>query len=258
MPKSYTDRSLTSKINEVKIGEINTIKIIPKKYSFPRIRNLPNRVSCEDETGIINCIFFNSYEGYIKKILPLNKEITVSGKISRYKNTYQITNPTYVSKDSSIIQTIKNNYSLTEGITEKSYNKIITQILKNLPTLVEWHNDEIIKKFGNISWNNSIIELHNPKNISDYKSNFYRRLAYDEILSSFLVNSEIRKKIKKIKKVSKKFSSKPFNDTIKKLNFNLTNDQNKSLLEINKDLTSKNKMFRLLQGDVGVVKQLFH
>ena len=38
---------------------------------------------------------------------------------------------------------------------------------------------------------------------------FYKRLAYDEILASFLVNSEIRKKIKKIKKISKKFSEKP-------------------------------------------------
>ena len=31
------------------------------------IRNLPNKVVCEDSTGKINCIFFNRYEGYIKK-----------------------------------------------------------------------------------------------------------------------------------------------------------------------------------------------
>ena len=74
LPKSYTDRSLISKINELQIGQIHTIKIIPKKYSFPRIRNLPNKVNCEDITGKIDCIFFNSYEGYVKKILPLNEE----------------------------------------------------------------------------------------------------------------------------------------------------------------------------------------
>ena len=85
LPKSYTDRSLTSKINELQVGKIHTIKIIPIKYQFPRIRNLPNRVNCEDETGKIDCIFFNSYEGYIRKILPLNEEITISGKITRFK-----------------------------------------------------------------------------------------------------------------------------------------------------------------------------
>ena len=52
------------------------------KYNFPRKRNLPNRVSCFDETGKIECVFFNSYEGYIRKILPIGKTVIVSGKIS--------------------------------------------------------------------------------------------------------------------------------------------------------------------------------
>ena len=256
LPKSYTDRSLTSKINDIQIGKIHTLKVIPTKYIFPRVRNLPNRVNCQDETGKIDCVFFNSYEGYIRKILPLNEEITISGKISFFKNKYQITNPTYVAKDSSLIETVHNKYSLTEGISEKVYNKIISQILKGLPALDEWHSSNILKKFDNETWNDSIIKLHDPKNIANYKSSFYRRLAYDEILSSFLVNSEIRKKIKKIKKDSKNFTDKYYKNTISKLNFNLTNDQKKALFDINEDLTSKSKMFRLLQGDVGSGKTI--
>ena len=256
LPKSYTDRSLTSKIHDIQIDKIHTLKVIPTKYIFPRVRNLPNRVNCQDETGKIDCIFFNSYEGYIRKILPLNEEITISGKISFFKNKHQITNPTYVAKDSSLIETVHNKYSLTDGISEKVYNKIISQILKNLPQLNEWHSPHILKKFDNETWNDSIIKLHDPKNIANYKSNFYRRLAYDEILSSFLVNSEIRKKIKKIKKDSKNFTNKYYKNTISKLNFNLTNDQKKALFDINEDLTSKSKMFRLLQGDVGSGKTI--
>ena len=256
LPKSYTDRSLTSKICDVQIGKIQTLKIFPKKYLFPRIRNLPNRVSCEDETGKIDCIFFNSHEGYIKKILPLNEEITISGKISIYRDKYQITNPTYVSKDSSLIENKHNKYSLTEGISEKVYNKIMNQILNNLPKLKEWHNQNILSKFDNESWNSSIIKLHDPNNIGNYKSNFYKRLAYDEILSSFLVNSEIRRKIKKIKKKSKVFDNDPYDNIINKLDFELTNDQKISLNDINTDLKSKTKMFRLLQGDVGSGKTI--
>jgi len=256
LPKSYTDMSITSNICDLQIGKVQTIKIIPTKYQFPRIRNLPNKVNCEDETGKIDCIFFNSYEGYVRKILPLNELVSISGKITSYKGKYQITNPTYVSKDSSIIETVHNKYSLTEGITEKIYNKIINQILKNLPTLTEWHDKEILKNFDNESWNKSIVKLHDPKNIDNYKSSFYKRLAYDEILASFLVNSEIRKKIKKIKKISKNFNQKEYNKIINKLDFNLTNDQKSSLIEINKDLKSKSKMFRLLQGDVGCGKTI--
>ena len=256
LPKSYTDRSLSSKIKDLKIDEIQTITIIPQKYSFPRVRNLPNRVLCRDETGEIDCVFFNSYEGYIRKILPIGKEVTISGKIKYFRNKYQLTNPKYISEDSSIIKQKHNSYSLTEGISEKVYNKIIFQIIKNLPQIDEWHSKDILKNFGNIGWNDSIKKLHKPENIGKFKENFYQRLAFDEIFSTFLVNSEIRKKIKKIKKTKKKFDIKKQGEIISKLDFSLTNDQTKTLNEINKDLCSDNKMFRLLQGDVGSGKTI--
>ena len=165
LPKSFTDRSLSSKIIDLKIGENQTVTVTPQKYQFPRIRNLPNRVICFDDTGSLECVFFNSYEGYVKKILPLGKEITISGKISYFKNKYQLTNPKYISEDSFLIKQVHNRYSLTDGISEKIYNKIINQIISKLPILDEWHSNEIINKFGNLSWNNSIIELHKAENI---------------------------------------------------------------------------------------------
>ena len=256
LPKSHTDRSLSSKIKDLRIGEIQTITITPKKYFFPRIKNLPNKVLCSDETGELDCIFFNSYEGYIKKILPLGKEVTVSGKVGRFRNKYQITNPKYISEDASFIKQKHNNYSLTEGISEKVYNRIIKQIIDKLPILDEWHSKDLIKKFDSISWNESIKELHKPGNKENYKKNFYKRLAYDEIFSTFLVNSEIRKKIKKTKKINKNINIKKQNLIIKDLDFKLTKDQLKSLKEINNDLSSSTKMFRLLQGDVGSGKTI--
>ncbi len=256
LPKSYTDRSLSSKIKDLKIDEIQTITIIPLKYLFPRVRNLPNRVLCKDDTGEIDCVFFNSYEGYIKKILPIGKEVTISGKIKYFRNKYQLTNPKYISEDSSIIKQKHNSYSLTEGISEKVYNKIILQIINNLPKIEEWHSKDILKKFDYMGWNDSIKKLHEPENIGKFKENFYQRLAYDEIFSTFLVNSEIRKKIKRVKKTKKNFDKKKQKDIISKLNFSLTNDQNKTLAEINRDLCSENKMFRLLQGDVGSGKTI--
>ena len=256
LPKSYTDRSLSVKIKDLRIGENNTVTIIPKKYLFPRIRNLPNRVLCSDETGELDCVFFNSYEGYVKKILPLNKEVTISGKIGRFRNKYQLTNPKYISENSSLIKQKHNKYSLTDGISEKIYNKIINQIIDNLPILNEWHSEDILNKFKNIGWNDSIKKLHQPENIGNYKDNFYQRLAYDEIFSSFLVNSEIRKKIKKNKKKIKTIDLKKQNNIIDYLPFSLTDDQKKTLKEINDDLNSSTKMFRLLQGDVGSGKTI--
>ncbi len=254
-PKNFVDRRNLVKINELQIGKIQTINLRVKKYNFPRIRNLPNRVICEDDTGSLDCVFFNSYEGYIKKILPLNSVVTVSGKIGFYRNKYQITNPTHVSSDTNSIKKVFSSYSLTEGLTEKKYNSIINEVLKNIPDLDEWLSKEMLKKFNNISWKDAIIEFHKVANIKK-KGDFLNRLIFDEIISTFLINSKIRKAVKKFKKNNKKFKEIKYEIISKKIGFNLTDDQKKALSEINDDLRSSQKMFRLLQGDVGSGKTI--
>ena len=42
-PFRTTDRSELVKINELKIGKIQTLTLRVKKYNFPRIRNLPKK-----------------------------------------------------------------------------------------------------------------------------------------------------------------------------------------------------------------------
>ncbi len=256
LPKYYTDRTLSVKIKDLKIGENQTITLTPQKYHFPRIKNLPNKVVCKDETGEIDCVFFNSYEGYVKKILPIGKEITVSGKIGYFRNRYQITNPNYISENEDLIKQKHNSYSLTEGISEKLYNKIIDQVINKLPVFDEWHSENILNRFNNISWNDAVKELHKPENIEKYRKDFYQRLAFDEIFSTFLVNSQIRKKIKRFKKRKKILDLNNQKKIIKKLDFTLTSDQINALNEINADLCSSSKMFRLLQGDVGSGKTI--
>lgn len=257
-PQGITDRSNLKSLDILEIGKITTIKVKVIKYNFPRIRNLPNKVLCEDEKGKIDIVFFNSREGYIRKVLPVDSWVIISGKISFFKKKYQITNPSYVvpiNKEKYVKQIIP-KYSLTEGIIEKKYRKLIEQVLENIPELDEWHSLEILKKLGNITWKNSILNVHNSKNIQDLNSIYYRRLAFDEILASLLVLSQIRKRIKRIKKKNKVFDGVLSKKLINSFNFKLTQNQEKIICEINKDLKSEHKMFRLLQGDVGSGKTI--
>ena len=140
-------------------------------------------------------------------------------------------------------------------INQQKYLTIVNSVLEKLPDLDEWHDKSVLNKFQNLSWKESIQKLHDPKNINK-KGPFFDRLAFDEILSSFLISSKVRKSIKKIKKNKKKFNIDTANFITKKLNFNLTVDQINSINEINKDLKSNQKMFRLLQGDVGSGKTI--
>ena len=255
LPTSKIENSKVTNVSDIQIGKLQTIKLTPLKYNFPRIRRLPNRVVCQSKDIKIDCVFFNSYEGYIKKILPLNTEIIISGKINFFRNKYQITNPTQVKESNENILETQNKYSLTDGLTINKYNNIINEVLKELPDLDEWLNDDIKKKFNNIKWKDAILKIHSLDTKEILKSKYYKRLVFDELFAHFLLSSKIRTKIKKIKK-----SQKIFKDCkeklIQDLNFKLTNDQEAAIKIINEDLKSKSRMFRLLQGDVGSGKTI--
>jgi len=256
-PQGFTDRSNLQTLDKLEIGKITTIKVKVLKYNFPRVRNLPNKVLCEDEKGKIDIIFFNSREGYIRKILPLNSLVIISGKINYYKNKYQITNPDYVvpTNQENYVNKIIPKYSLTEGLTEKIYRKLIDKVLNKISYLPEWHDEKTLNQIGNVGWSESIINIHNSKKY-ELNSIFRRRLAYDEILANLLVLSQVRKRIKKYKKSRKIFDNLYQKKTIDNFEFKLTNSQNQTIKEINEDLKSEYKMFRILQGDVGSGKTI--
>ena len=256
LPISKIETSKTTEIEDLQVGKTQSIKLIPLKYNFPRIRNLPNRVNCLSSEEKIDCVFFNSFEGYIKKILPIHKEVIVFGKISYYKGKYQITNPKLISKnEDGNIKDLK-KYSLTEDLTITKYNKIIEEVFKNIPILNEWHSKNLLKKFNNVTWNESIKKIHDLDYEKIKNSHYLRRLIFDEIFANFLISSQIRLKIKKTKKKNKLFNKNYKNFYIKKLKFKLTSDQMNAIEEIENDLKSKERMFRLIQGDVGSGKTI--
>ena len=96
-------------------------------------------------------------------------DTTISKNLNVLQNINVLGN---INIDGDIIPDIHNKYSLTEGITEKVYNKIIEQIINKLPDLDEWLNPNILKKFDNLSWKQSILKLHDSKYIGKFKESF--------------------------------------------------------------------------------------
>ncbi len=257
LPYSETDRSKLSKLNNLEIGKIQTIKVLVKKLNFPRIRNLPNKIICEDDTGNIEIVYFNSREGYLRKIFPLNQWVIISGKIGFYKNKYQISNPDYVTSLENQNYVIKNipKYKLTEGINEKKYRFISEQVTKNLPIVEDWLSNDFLKSNKLLDWNTSIKRLHSTDEAKNIQSLSFRRLVFDEICAHFFTLSENRKRVKR-KKNCKVFEGKMMKSVLRSLPFKLTSGQLKCLDEINFDLKSAKRMFRIIQGDVGSGKTI--
>ena len=257
LPYSETDRSKISSIKDLKIGKIQTIKVQVKKLNFPRIRNLPNKIICEDETGEIDIVYFNSRESYLRKIFPFKQWVIISGKTNSFRNNFQITNPDYVTNLDKIDYVVKNipKYSLTKGINEKKYRFISEQVTNNLPKIDDWLSDEFLKTNSLMTWNEAIQKLHHSEDSKKNQSKSFRRLVFDEIFANFLTLSENRQRIKR-RKQRKFFSKNLSNNIINKLPFRLTNSQMEVLNEINTDLLSDKRMFRIIQGDVGSGKTI--
>tara|TARA_A100001011_G_scaffold400466_1_gene515227 strand:- start:3890 stop:5935 length:2046 start_codon:yes stop_codon:yes gene_type:complete len=257
LPYSETDRSRLFKLNELEIGKTQTIKVVVKKLNFPRIRNLPNRIICEDETGKIEIVYFNSREGYLRKLYKTNETIIISGKINYFNKKYQITNPDYVTSVDRKEYVTKNipKYNLTKGINEKKYRSINEQVINNLPHVADWLEKNFIKKNNLLDWNESIKKLHNSTDAKNNLSMSFRRLVFDELCANFFSLSENRKRIKRNKK-PKNFSQNISNLIKKKLQFTLTKSQENVLIEINNDLSMDKRMFRIIQGDVGSGKTI--
>ena len=160
LPVSKIETAEDTEIEDLQIGKNYNIKVKPIKYNFPRIRNLPNKVICEKNGIKIDCIFFNSYEGYIRKLLPLNEEVIINGKANNFRNKFQFVNPT--SKNTNNLNIINDDrkYSLSDGLTLNKYNQIINNVFQNLPDLDEWLPKEISNLFDNVTWKECVIKIH--------------------------------------------------------------------------------------------------
>ena len=258
LPYEIIDRTNITNLDKLEIGKLTTIKVYVEKYNFPRIRNLPNKVICSDNKIKINIVFFNSKEGYIRKVLPLRTKVFINGKINYYKNEYQITNPTYIKTIDSKKEIVKvfPKYSLTDGLGEKVYRKLIKQVLDSFDDQEEWHSDTFLKKnkFDNLK--NTLLNLHNPLSKKNIFSNDYKRLVYDEILSNLIYLKTTRRIIRQKKKTKKLFKNKLSKIVLNNFKYKLTDGQHTVLKEIEDDLSSNQRMFRLIQGDVGSGKTI--
>ena len=96
----------------------------------------------------IDIIYFNSREGYLRKLFPLHEWVIISGKINYFNNKYQITNPEYVTSLDNQEYVIKNipKYNFTKGINEKKYRAISEQVIDNIPNIPDWLDLNFLKK----------------------------------------------------------------------------------------------------------------
>ncbi len=261
-PRRYEDRTVMSKIKDVRVGEWQTVvgrvlKNDSRQSWFTKKRVC--EVAIGDETGELVAIWFN--QPYIPQYFTVDQYAILYGKVEMYKNRLQMVSPEYEilgdAEDESLsIGRIVPIYPLTRGITQRYLRRTIKTCLdKNVGLLKEVLPFDVRERhqFSNLS--QSLVNLHFPESY-EQQQKAYKRISFEEFfLFQVSVNLRRQNLVEKtgiVHKVSEKFLEEFFNA----FGFQLTQAQKRVIKEIASDLSLLHPMHRLLQGDVGSGKTI--
>lgn len=259
LPDKILQRKVVKDIQEINQSDIIIAKLQVVSHNKPIRAKQPYTVICYLGQNFVTIVFYKYFENYINIKLKIDSEVFVSGKTEIFNSQIQIVHPDYIASTLEQIPVIEPIYPLTNGLTNKDLIKNIDFIVKNIPNLPEWIENDILKSHGWLSWKESLENLHKPKTIFDPRDNVYiRRLAFDEILAQQLALAITRSETEKTYKIVLNRGRSILKDKLiqKILTFELTDDQKNAIEEIENDVFSNRRMIRLLQGDVGSGKTI--
>ena len=257
MPTGVIDRRAEPSIAEAVPGTIATLELRVLKHKAPPRgnRRAPYRVSCEDDTGQIDLVFFHAERSFIERQLPVGETRYVSGRVEAYGDKLQMVHPDYVvapeaRDDLPMLEPV---YPLTAGLSAKGLGKLTRQAIAGVPVLDEWLTPALLEARGWPAFNDALARIHTPHDPADVSAGSAprQRLAYDELLANQLALVLVRNGLRSQKGRIVEGDGHLRERITRALPFEMTGSQVTALAEIEADLTGPGRMLRLLQGDVG-------
>jgi ATP-dependent DNA helicase RecG len=260
LPSGYLDRRVSPSIESAAPGGIATLLVTPVKYNAPPkgAARAPMRVVTEDESGTLDIVFFHGGRDGVKRLLPLNEQRLVSGRIEKYGSRLQMSHPDYIlpAADAAKLPAIEPIYPLTLGLTQKLLYKVVGGALGRLPDFEEWLDASLVEAEGWPTFSRALHLLHRPQAPGDiaFWPKARERLGFDEVFSSQLAIALVRRGYRQLAGRSLVGDGHLAQKMRATLPYQLTRSQEQALAEIKSDMASSRRMLRLLQGDVGAGK----
>lgn len=266
-PLRYIDKSKIYKIGELTAEPEAEIQFKGKITDLQEIAygSGQKRLSAKfrDETGLMDLVWFR-YSKWMKEQIPLNREIFIFGKVSLFNGVFSMAHPEIESDEKkavsgSLLPVYPGSEKLAKrGINNKFFQTVITDILRNLPTLIEENLPlPLMQKLKLIGRLQAFYHIHFPAD-QLHAEHANRRLKFEEAFF-FQLGYGLKKQYQKTSIIGNPFPliGENFKDFYEhKLPFELTNAQKKVLKEIRTDMKKPVQMNRLLQGDVGSGKTM--
>lgn len=232
--------------DKVVIGGI--VENVPTVIHFNRKLN---KMSFHLNTGefITNITIFN--RAFLKDKLNVGHAVTIIGKYDQKHNSITASDIKFGLIEGTLIEPI---YHSSFKINSSKISKIIKSVLDKVKPK-DYIPDSLIRKYHFMDKQEAIKIVHNPKDKEKLKKAL-ARLKYEELFMYMMKISYLKKSKKQSDGLSRNISYEQVLEVVDRLPFKLTKDQLKSVKDIYDDLTSSNRMNRLLQGDVGSGKTI--
>lgn len=257
-PRTYEDRSIPKKIEELVDGEEALIEVIPvTRVSEIHIRRNMTmlKMNVRDDTGVCQITWFN--QPYLKSMFRVGEKYRFYGKVNRKGSKVEMNSPVYDKEDRNkntgkIIPIYPSTYKLPQTtlrtIIENGLKELNGKIDETLPKY-------IVDEYNVCDINTAISQIHFPLSFDDFNM-ARKRLVFEELLSMQLALLALKNQYTKDVKGITFDKDVKMSDVINVLPFSLTKAQLKVLEEIDNDMENSKPMNRLLQGDVGSGKTI--
>ena len=206
------------------------------------------------QTGeVVGVSIFN--RAYLKSQLLVGTNITVFGKYEKNKNVILASEIRMGLLPKG--EKIEAVYHGTVGLNSKNISGFInTALMEYGNDLEDYIPKYLLEKYNFLNKKTALNIIHNPSTKEKLKEASIR-LKYEELFVYMAKINYLKLKNKDtLNGVKKEFDKEKLDKVIKSLPYELTIDQKIVLNEILEDLTSKRRMNRLLQGDVGSGKTI--
>ena len=257
MPTGVIDRRSEPAVRDAVPGTIATLAVRVLKHRAPPRGNnkAPYRVSCEDETGSIDIVFFRAERSFVERQLPVGEIRFISGRIEAYGDKLQMVHPDYIvaQEDRQTLPMLEPVYPLTAGLSAKVLGKLSRQAIAQVPQVAEWLTPQLLEARKWPTFNEAMNRVHHPEDPTDVSTGglAWQRLAYDELFAGQLALGLVRASLKSQTGRVVEGDGSIRERITEALPFDLTGSQREAMAEIEEDLASESRMLRLLQGDVG-------
>lgn len=254
LPRRYDDYSRMKPINRLVYGEdVTVIGTVQSIHMRPHrgIKDQAVEAVVSDGSGTLRITWFN--QPYIARRLHSGAQIVLSGKIDQYLGRLVMINPEMETLEQQQLNTnrIVPVYSLASKITQHWLRRTMNQVVMYwAPRLKDPLPEDIRRSASLMDLSTALMQIHFPDSWEALKS-ARQRLAFEEIL--LLQLGVLRQKRAWMDRSAQRFNIDPewLQMQIGRLPYNLTDAQQKAILDIQNDLVSGQPANRLLQGDVG-------